>query len=184
MSNTIKEPKPEDRVINARYSYTKQYDTLREGIEEVFGLVPLLKESIFNPSINYATSFASVRSDEVVAQAIFKAATENILADFPSIYDDIYPATLALSITGDRFFYRSKNRVSLIWEYDRSFRETGIILINITVQFKEPTNKLRSKIFTDNIEELKKAGYVYNGAFDEHNSRRRARSTPSQEQDE
>ena len=172
---------PVDRTINARYSYTKQYTSLKVGLAELFEIVPTLKESIFDTDISNFARFLATDSDEDAAKVIFGLATNNVMQDFPSIYDDIYPATLALSITGDRFFYRSKNRVSLIWEYDRSFRKTGIVLINITIQFKEPTNRLRSKIFSQNIEALKEVGYEYNSAYDSSYKRNNNQESESQQ---
>lgn len=174
----IKEPT--DRVINGRYSYTKKYSTLKEGVVEVLDLVPELLESLELDRMTFLAT-TSRYDDEDIAKVIFDAAVETIKKDFPSIYDDIYPATLALSITGDRFYYRSKNRLSLIWEYDRSFKKTGEVFINVTVQFKEPTNKLRSKIFTDTIARLKEVGFEYNPSLDEYSTRRRNSNTNSQD---
>lgn len=165
----IKEPTV--RKINGRYSYTKKYSSLKEGLFEVFGLVPDLADSLHIVERGFLSGSNRLLDDEVIAKEIFEAAVDVVLKDFPSIYDDIYPATLALSITGDRFYYRSKNRLSLIWEYDRSFKNTGEVFINITVQFKEPTNRLRSKIFTDTIERLKQAGFEYNASLDEYRKR-------------
>lgn len=174
---------PVNRQINGRYSYTKQYTSLKEGLTELFEIVPLLRQSLIESDPEYSIKFLSTRSDEDAAKVIFEAASYNVMQDFPTIYDDIYPATLALSITGDRFFYRSKNRVSLIWEYDRSFRDTGEVLIKVTIQFKEPTNRLRSKIFSKYIEDLKAAGYEFNGAFEEFSRKRGNKQSNTQEVD-
>ena len=180
---TMLTKEPAERKINGRYSYTKQYPSLRAGLAELFELVPILKESLIPNFSDYWVRLLNSDTDEETAKLIFELAAKNITEDFPTIYDDIYPATLALSITGDRFFYRSKNRVSLIWEYDRSFRNTGEVLINITIQFKEPTNKLRSKIFSKNIQDLKAAGYEFNGAYEEFSRKRGNNQSNNQDSD-
>lgn len=180
---TMLTKEPVDRKINGRYSYTKQYSSLKEGLNELFEIVPPLRQSILEGEPDFSLKYLSTRSDEEAAKVIFEAASSNIIQDFPTIYDDIYPATLALSITGDRFFYRSKNRVSLIWEYDRSFRNTGEVLINVTIQFKEPTNRLRSKIFSKYIEDLKAAGYEFNGAYEEFSRKRSNSQSNNQDSD-
>ena len=165
----------QERIRNRHYSYTKSYPSLKEGLSELFKLNPEVVKNIgFTHSHSTAhlcgtipitqdsTIFDDDMDDKDIARHMFNLAVAVINNSFPTIYDEVFPATAALSITGDRFYIRFTDRTALMWDYDNDrIRNGEDILVHITMQFTEPTNKLLSNKLTQDIKVLEDNGYTY-----------------------
>ena len=149
---------PEVRIRNRHYSYTKSYKSINTGIHELFNLVPSVADRIY-PQIKLVPD--NVDDTELI-RAIFANCYEMIMKDFPTVYDEAFPATLALSITADRFYIRLKDKTALMWDYDsEALRNGDEVLIHLTIQFTESGNRLLSNKLTEIINTLKEHGYTY-----------------------
>lgn len=168
MANTTTNPqgfKPERKNPGFR----KKFSTIQEGIHELVQLVPKIKTLVFD-SVETDPSYQEL-SDTQFTKATLNAVLDKFEKSFPSIENEDYPNTYSLTIRGDMFFFRTKDRVSISWEYDYAKLDAGEPAIDIAVIFNEPKNRFLLKKFNDQADILINAGWE---RFEYPNSKRRS----------
>lgn len=138
-------------------SYFKQFSSIQDGMKEMAELVPAVKSTFFQG--DNIKLFENKMEDEDFTRGILNVITELFSASFPSIMNEDYPNTYSLAIRGDSFFFRTKNRISISWEYDLKEIDNNNIIINMRVIFTEPAgiinaNKIKTR------QALSEAGWV------------------------
>ena len=138
-------------------SYFEQFSTIQDGMKEMAELVPVVKSTFFQG--DNIKLLENKMEDEDFTRGILNVITELFSASFPSIMNEDYPNTYSLAIRGDSFFFRTKNRISISWEYDLREIDNGNIIVNMRVIFTEPggivnANKIKTR------QALSEAGWV------------------------
>jgi hypothetical protein len=173
------------------YGFRKNFKTLGEGVFESIDLVPRLNGKVFKSIDSFIEQYVEgdgitrntireIKDDTVVAHIMFDMCVKLINEQFPSMADEDYPNTLNLSIRGDNFYFRSKDDVSISWEYNHNSIINGDPFITFTIILTEPRNIMLLKTLKGVEENLKKNGWEYfepmsnsrHSALQSHNRRR------------
>lgn len=137
--------------------FRKKFSTIQEGINELVQLVPKIKSLVFD-SVETDPSVQEL-SDTQFTKATLNAVLDKFEKSFPSIENEDYPNTYSLTIRGDMFFFRTKDRVSVSWEYDYAKLDAGEPAIDIAVIFNEPRNRFLLKKFNEQADALVNGGW-------------------------
>ena len=157
------------------YGFRKNFKTLGEGIFEAITSVPRLEGKVFKDICKYIGNYVhdenggeiiintirEIADDTVVAQIMFDMCVDLIREQFPSMADEDYPNTLNLSIRGDNFYFRSKDDVSISWEYNHNSIIDGDPFITFTIILTEPRNIMLLKTLKSVEENLKKSHWEF-----------------------
>lgn len=138
-------------------TYTKKFDNIQEGMVELANNVPIIK-TIFFSGDNEALLKDSL-NDEDFTRGVMNVISDLFTDSFPSIMNEDYPNTYSLSIRGDMFFFRTKDRVSISWEYNIESLDKGEAVVDMYVIFNEAggiVNPKKRKVHDD----LMAAGWV------------------------
>lgn len=131
------------RPRRVNHAYRKLFPNIQEGIHEMCLTIPKVKTILFSdvetdPKVN-------LLSDAQFTQVVLNKILGLFEKSFPCIDNEDYPNTYSLSIRGDMFFFRTKDRISIAWEYDYEQMDKGISAVWMSVIFAEPTNKFLVK---------------------------------------
>lgn len=129
-------------------AFFKQFSSIQDGMKEMSQLVPTIHHTFFQGE--NAKLLETKMEDEDFTRGIMNVITELFSVSFPSIMNEDYPNTYSLSIRGDTFFFRTKNRVSIAWEYDSTEMDNGRIVLDMFIIFNEPggilnANKIKTR---------------------------------------
>lgn len=131
------------RPRRVNHAYRKMFSNIQEGIHEMCLTIPKVKTILFSdvetdPKVN-------LLSDAQFTKVVLNKILDLFEKSFPCIDNEDYPNTYSLSIRGDMFFFRTKDRISIAWEYDYEQMDKGISAVWMSVIFAEPTNKFLVK---------------------------------------
>lgn len=129
-------------------AFLKQFSCIQDGMKEMSQLVPTIKSTFFQGE--NAKLLEGKMEDEDFTRGILNIIVDLFSSSFPSIMNEDYPNTYSLSIRGDMFFFRTKNRVSISWEYNTKEMDNGRIVLDMYIIFNEPggilnANKIKTR---------------------------------------
>lgn len=159
-------------------TYMKKFSNIQEGMRELAANVPVIK-NIFFSGENEGLLTQDL-NDEDFTRGVMNVISELFKESFPSIINEDYPNTYSLSIRGDMFFFRTKDRVSLSWEYNIESLDKGEAVVDMFVIFNEAggiVNPKKRKVHDD----LMAAGWV--GSTRNRTSRNDRPRKPKKEED-
>lgn len=143
-----------NNTFNNRY-YMLSFGSIKEGLKKVIEDLELNKNVFKDFDIDSAPD----DNDEFYKVMIHHIVSFLAREDFPSINSDDYPNTYAFSLFGDNFFFRTKNRMSFSWEYDKKALNEGDVKVIFFISFKDTNNPYLRGILNKRCQKIEELGW-------------------------
>ena len=146
----------------SKHTFIKSYKTLQEGIIDLFTILPNFKDVFIKPEYESSIMNIETRLDDVtVCKHLLAMAVAKINESFPSLYSPDFPNTYSLNVKSDSFYFRSKDKVALAWEYNYSkINDNKEDIVDLRFMFHGPLNRFLLKTITEYEDKLTSNGYT------------------------